>query len=59
MKDSASSFIKRFIGFSLGPIISAFLGFIITPITTWLISPEEFGKAAMFTMAYSITSLFL
>jgi len=28
--------------------------FITTPITTWLIIPEEFGKASMFTLAFNL-----
>lgn len=57
MEDNANTFLKRLFGFSVGPFISAFLGFIMTPITTWLIVPEEFGKAAMYTTALSFASL--
>ena len=58
-KDTESYFVKKLLGFSLGPIISAFIGVITTTIITWLVIPEELGKAAMFTMALSLTSLFL
>lgn len=59
MSESPKQFIKRFIGFSLGPIISAFISSITVPITTYLVVPEELGKAAMYTMALGISSLFI
>ena len=59
IEDNANVFIKRLFGFSLGPVISAFLGFIMTPVTTWLVVPEEFGKAAMYTLALTLTSMFI
>lgn len=52
-------FVERLLAFSTGPIFSAFLGFVMTPITTWLIVPEEFGKAGMYSMALSLVSLFM
>ena len=48
------SFIKSFFEFSMGQWIAAFISFIATPIITWLIIPEEFGKAAMFTLAFNL-----
>ncbi|MFW6017049.1 MAG: lipopolysaccharide biosynthesis protein, partial [bacterium] len=59
MKENIDVFIKRLFGFSIGPIVSAMLGFLSVPITTWLVSPDNFGKASMFTMAISLISLFL
>lgn len=59
MEDNANNFLKRLTAFSLGPFISAIISFIIVPITTYLVSPEDFGKSAMYTMGYSITSLFI
>src|SRR5471030_1629819 len=59
MGDNTSSFLKRLAGFSIGPIISAVLGFITVPVTTYLVSPEDFGKSAMYTMGYSVSSLFI
>jgi O-antigen/teichoic acid export membrane protein len=44
---------RSFLQFSAGPWISAVISFILTPVTTWLIIPAEFGKASMFTLAYS------
>ena len=34
--------------FSLGPIVSAFLGFLTVPIITYFITPDEYGKSSMF-----------
>lgn len=59
MEDNANSFLKRLTGFSVGPFISAIIGFITVPVTTYLVSTTDFGKSAMYTMGYSITSLFI
>ena len=37
----------------------ALLGVINIPIQTWLVYPNQLGKAAMYTMAFHLTSLFL
>lgn len=52
-------FLKKLFGFSLGPFFSAIIGFVMTPITTWLVMPAEFGKASMYTTAFSVFSLFV
>jgi O-antigen/teichoic acid export membrane protein len=49
--------LRKYIAFSLGTWFRAFISFFITPITTWLINPTEFGKAAMFSTVYSIVLL--
>lgn len=49
----------KFGAFSIGPITSAFIGFITVPLVTYFISPEEYGKASMFTLAQGIMSLFV
>jgi O-antigen/teichoic acid export membrane protein len=49
--------LKKYISFSLGTWFKAFISFFITPITTWLINPGEFGKATMFSTVYSILLL--
>ncbi|MGU9539144.1 oligosaccharide flippase family protein [Clostridium tepidum] len=59
MSDNPKEFIKRFIGFSMGPILSAIISFFIVPITTYFVVPTEFGKASMYTMALSISSMFI
>lgn len=52
---------KKFLGFSMGPVIGAFISFITIPLTTYFISPEEYGKASMFTLfqVLIITLLYL
>lgn len=57
--ENSKQFIKSLAGFSLGPLGAAALQFISVPIQTWLVAPAELGKAAMYTMAFSLTSLFL
>ncbi|AIY87677.1 MULTISPECIES: lipopolysaccharide biosynthesis protein [unclassified Thermotoga] len=49
--------LKKYISFSLGTWFRALISFFITPITTWLINPGEFGKASMFSSVYSIVLL--
>lgn len=48
------TFIKSLFQFSVGQWIAALISFVTTPITTWLIIPDEFGKAAMFTLAFNL-----
>lgn len=48
------NFIKSFFQFSIGQWVAALISFITIPITTWLIIPEEFGKASMFTLAFNL-----
>jgi len=52
-------FIKKLVGFSLGPIIAAFIAFITIPITTYFIDPSEYGKASMFSLFQTILGTFL
>ena len=59
MPETASDFLKRLMSFSIGPGVSALLGFVSVPITTWLVAPEDFGKASMFTVFLMLTSLVL
>lgn len=42
-----------FLKFSVGSWFSAALSFFTTPIVTALITPNEFGKSSMFTLAFS------
>lgn len=59
MYDDPKEFIKRFIGFSMGPVVAAFIGFITVPVSTYFVAPDELGKSAMFTMAMGISALFV
>jgi len=46
--------LKLFFSFSIGVWIQALISFFSIPIITHLISPEEFGKATMYSTAYSL-----
>ncbi|GAY77457.1 lipopolysaccharide biosynthesis protein [Sporolactobacillus inulinus] len=50
---------KKLIGFSLGPVVGALLSFVTIPVTTYFISPEEYGKASMFLLFQTIAGTFL
>lgn len=49
----------RFLSFSFGSWIALIIGFISTPITTRLFSPEQLGKASMFNLAINVIMIFL
>lgn len=49
--------IKKFGTFSMGPIIGALLAFLTVPVITYFISPEEYGRSSMFTLAQSTISM--
>lgn len=46
--------LSSFLKFSAGSWVKAGIGFLAIPIATRLIMPEEFGKAAMFTLALQL-----
>jgi O-antigen/teichoic acid export membrane protein len=48
--------LKNFLKFSFGSWVSAAISFFTVPIITLLISPEQFGKASMFTLSFAILS---
>lgn len=50
--------IKKYLSFSFGSFISIILSVIITPMTTWFISPEEFGKTSIYILTYNLIILF-
>lgn len=52
-------FLKRFMGFSIGPVAGAVISFITIPLTTHFIDPQEFGKANMFSMLQLLILSFL
>lgn len=54
-----SLFIKKLIGFSVGPVTGAFIAFITIPLTTYFIDPSEYGKASMFALFQMIFGTFL
>ena len=49
------SYIKSFLSFSIGTWLRAIISFITTPIISYLIVPEEFGKASMFSLIYNVS----
>lgn len=49
-----NSLLKKFFGFSIGPLISTFISVITVPITTYFIVPSEYGKASLFVTIQSI-----
>jgi len=49
-----NSLVKKFLGFSIGPVGAAFISLITIPILTFNLSPEEFGMGSMFTVYTSI-----
>lgn len=57
MTPNERDLLKKYISFSLGTWFRALISFFTTPITTWMINPEEFGKATMFSTVYSILLL--
>lgn len=58
-KSFSDSFLTKMADFSIGPIVSALIGFLTVPITTWLIEPSMFGKASMFVTLQSLITLML
>ena len=50
MKD----FMKKMVGFSIGPIIGTIISFFTISLATYFINPAEYGKSAMFTLALSV-----
>lgn len=51
--------LSKFISFSYGNWLGIVVGLISTPVITRLLSPEEFGKASMFTLALNILMIFI
>ena len=53
-KLAIKTYLKSFVSFSIGTWVRAIISFISTPIITYLIVPEEFGRASMYTLVYNI-----
>lgn len=49
--------LQKFLSFSIGNWIVIIIGVFSTPLITRLISPDDFGKASMFTLIVSLLSL--
>lgn len=54
-----SNLLKKMGAFSVGPIVGALLGFITVPLITYFISPDEYGRTSMFTLAQGILSMLM
>lgn len=54
-----NNFLKRFIGFSIGPIGGAAISFFTTPILTYFVSPSEYGRASMFMTLQALVVSFI
>lgn len=50
-------YLKNLFGFSLGPILGAFISFITIPLITFFISPDEYGRVSMFTLCQSVLGM--
>lgn len=46
--------LKKFFGFSLGPILGAMFSAVSVPICTHYLLPNEYGKTSMFNLLYTI-----
>lgn len=55
--DTGPQIVKKFLGFSIGPIGSAIIGFLTVPIITYFVLPEEFGKSSMYHVASQLVSM--
>ena len=51
--------LKKLSAFSLGPLFAALVGFITVPVVTYIITPDEYARAGMFTLAQNTIALFL
>lgn len=49
-----NNFLKKLVGFSIGPFAGALISLITIPLTTYFIIPTEYGKASMFTLFQTI-----
>ncbi len=50
-------FFYKFLGFSLGPIVGAIIGFITIPLISHLVDADQIGMSNMFTLANNIITL--
>lgn len=57
MQETAGIFIKKLMGFSLGPVVGAFLGFLNTILLTWFLIPDDLGKVSMYILFSTLLSL--
>lgn len=53
------NFFNGLLKFAIGPLGAAIITFLTLPITTWLVSPEEFGKSTIFMLVQTLTLSFI
>jgi len=46
--------VHQFLSFGIGPILGMFISMLTVPVTTRLLSPEEYGKSSLFTLFQSL-----
>ncbi|MED0988002.1 lipopolysaccharide biosynthesis protein [Bacillus paramycoides] len=56
---SKNNLVKKFIDYALGSGVLLLLGFISSPLSTRLFSPEEFGKFSMFLLYANIINIII
>lgn len=54
-----NNLLKNFLGFSLGPVISAGILFLIMIITTHYLPPDEYGRVSMFVVIQTLLTGFI
>ncbi|AKU26576.1 hypothetical protein IB49_09120 [Geobacillus sp. LC300] len=54
-----NSLVKTFVNFSIGPLGAAVINFLTIPITTWMVTPEEFGKTTLFMVMQTLATAFI
>lgn len=54
MKKNSSGLLSQLFNFGLGPLIGMGISMLTVPVTTRLVSPEEYGKSSLFTLFQSV-----
>lgn len=54
-----NQFLKRFLGFSLGPVLGAVLSFIQIPIFTYFLTTAEYGQAGLFNTLIAVIPTYI
>ncbi|MGL4971679.1 MAG: lipopolysaccharide biosynthesis protein [Culicoidibacterales bacterium] len=54
-----NNLVSKFLQFAIGPLGGAAISFITIPVTTWLVSPEQFGLTTMFTLFQTLLTSFV
>ncbi|EIA20382.1 lipopolysaccharide biosynthesis protein [Listeria fleischmannii] len=52
-------YVKKLFHFSIGPVAGAIISFITIPMTTYFVSPDEYGKANMFLLVQTLLTAYL